>query len=416
MTNEAALATFSITCAQCNRRLADHLSGQCSCGGLAEIRYPLETIRLQKSHNPYARFGQLLPVVDHSLLPSRRSYTPTVHATRLGRGLGLSSLYLKDETALPSGSTKDRMADVALAFLWEHGVRAFCTSSTGNSSTAFARAISRFADMRMFLFTADDFHDRVQAPECEQIVHFVLRGATFVEAAEASRRFANRHGMLAEGGFFNPARREGLKLAWYESVEQVDRPIDWYVQAVSSAMGVQGVLKGAHELMRLGCVDRLPRPVCVQQDSCAPMVSAWNDALETMRTSDVVAHPTGIARSILRGDSTRAYPHVRRTVLRAGGTFVAVSEQEIRDARQMIEELEGIHPCFSASAALAGVRRLAQRGDVQRDETVLVNLTGRDRTSDAKLPASQFLERRDGHWSPIVAANDDPSTLHGVRT
>jgi len=42
-------------------------------------------------------------------------------------------------------------------------------------------------------------------------------------------------------------------------------------------MGVWGAFKGARELHALGRIDRLPRLLCVQQESCAPMVSAWRD-------------------------------------------------------------------------------------------------------------------------------------------
>src|SRR5256885_16562680 len=44
--------------------------------------------------------------------------------------------------------------------------------------------------------------------------------------------------------------------------------------------------------------------------------------------------------------------------------FAVVNEAEIREARRMVEELEGISPCFSAAAALAGLvwQRLGEGG------------------------------------------------------
>src|SRR5690606_3973394 len=129
-------------------------------------------------------------------------------------------------------------------------------------------------DLRMYLFTASDFRHRVQFTPAANIVHYVLDGASFVEAFEYAGRFARRNGFVSERGFFNVGRREGLKLAFFESTEQVERPVDWYVQAVSSAMGVYGTYKGAQELRSLGRIERLPRLLCVQQESCAPMVRA----------------------------------------------------------------------------------------------------------------------------------------------
>ena len=72
-----------------------------------------------------------------------------------------------------------------------------------------------------------------------------MRGASFVEAADYAVAYARQHKLVSESGFFNPARREGLKLAFLEACDQVPEPIDWYVQAVSSAMGVYGAFKGA---------------------------------------------------------------------------------------------------------------------------------------------------------------------------
>src|SRR5205085_3403221 len=97
-----------------------------------------------------------------------------------------------------------------------------------------------------------------------------------------------------------------------------------------------------------------------------------------IRPQDVVEHPSGIASAILRGDPSRTYPRVRDLVAESGGTFVAVDEVEIREARDQVETLEGIDPCFAAAAAVAGLAKLRRLGALGADETVLVNLTGRD--------------------------------------
>jgi threonine synthase len=240
----------------------------------------------------------------------------------------------------------------------------------------------------------------VQSSAPGQVVDFVLRDATFVEAFDAARDFAIRRGLVSERGFFNPGRREGLKLAWLEAAEQVPRPIDWYVQAVSSAMGVYGVFKGAKQLQGLGTIDRLPRLLCVQQESCAPMVSAWTEGSERIRPQDIVKRPSGIAQAILRGDPTAAYPHVRRIVMESGGSFVAIPEEEIRAARALVEGLENISPCFSAAAAVAGVVKLRRRGELRADDTVLINLTGRDREEKASQGDTHWLERSGTGWAP----------------
>lgn len=386
-------------CLDCQAEYPTGFRPFCStCGGMVDVDYALKTVELRESTNPYIRFAGLLPVATLMDRLPDTAYTPMIHATRLGRELGMNSLHLKNETVLPTRTTKDRMAAIALAYLHERGVRRFCASSTGNSSTSFAHGIQAHPDMHLFLFTAERFVPRVNYSDHGQVTHIGLRNATFVEAAEYAGLYARRHGLTSEGGFFNPGRREGLKLAFLEACDQIEEPIDYYVQAVSSAMGVYGTYKGAKELLQLNHIERLPRLLCVQQESCAPMVHAFGDDSETIRPEHIVARPTGIAEAILRGDPKRAYPRVRRIVMESGGGFVAVSEAEIREARHKVEEYEGISPCFSASTAVAGLIKLARADGIGRDAVVVINLTGGDRSDSRTSSDVHWVDKPSDGW------------------
>jgi len=393
-------APFETFCTECDRDLTGGYFAFCpDCGGMSDVRYDLDRVRLRDSPNPYERFFDLLPVRDRRLLPGGATFTATVHAERLGARLGLPWLYLKNETTSPTRTTKDRMAAVAIAYLYEAGIRRFTTSSTGNSSSAYAHAIARLPEMSMYVVTAADFRDRLTLPDVDdQVIDIVARDASFVDAFAVAGRLAAERGWTAERGFFNPGRREGLKLAWLEAVDQVDRHIDCYVQAVSSAMGVYGVDKAAHELDRLGPAGPPPRLLCVQQESCAPMVTAWRDGAEQIRPSDIVEAPTGIATAILRGDPSRTYPYVRRIVADSGGTFIAVDDDAIGAARTWLVELEGIEVCYAAAAAVAGLAEAARAGIVAAEETVLVNLTGADRPLAAPSARTRWVSRTGAEW------------------
>jgi len=388
-------------CVSCRKPASEPFAAFCACGALIEAEYDLEKASLRRSPNSLVRFFDILPVCDpKNLVQWDTPYTPCVHAKALGTLLGMPRLYLKDETVLPTGTTKDRMASVAAAYLRECGVRRFCTSSTGNSSTAYAHAINHFPEMRMFLFTAEDFGARVDYGTGTQVTPFVLRDATFVDAFNCSSQFAKDFGLVSERGFFNPGRREGLKLAFLEATDQIPTTIDWYVQAVSSAMGVYGTYKGARELVAMGEIDRVPRLLCVQQETCAPMVHAFDEGSNVIRPHHVVHRPSGIAKAILRGDPSRAYPYVRAFVVESGGTFTSVSEAQIREARTMIEEHENLSPCFSASAAFAGLTRLVRENRFPVNDTVVVNLTGRDRPAVPYPDTVRFLTKDGEKWVP----------------
>lgn len=399
-------------CVGCGRLYPHAFTPFCDCGHFIDIHYDLNKAVLHNSSDPYLRFFDLLPLENHeSLPPVRHGITPCHHARSLGAQLGLDRLFIKDETSLPTGTTKDRMAVVSLAFGHEVGVHTLSASSTGNSSTALAHWIRHYPDMKLYLFSAEDFLHRLQvdAP-AEQVTVFGLRDASFVEAGDAAQKFALRKGITPERGFFNPGRREGLKMAFMEATDEVPSPIDWYVQAISSAMGVWGAYKGAKELFAIKHIPRLPRLLCVQQESNKPMVSAFEAGSPVIRPGDIVARPQGIAKSILRGDPSRVYPYVRTIVQESNGTMVSVSEQEIRDARKRIEDTEGLSPCFTASAAVAGLIRSIRTGAVPHQDTILVNLTGSDQPRQPP-PTVHWLRRGPSGWELENPANTESAAI-----
>ena len=75
-----------------------------------------------RSHNIW-RFEELLPIIDaraQARVGRYSGYTPLIRADRLGAELGLSNLYLKDDsTSRPSLSYKDRVVSMSVARLLE---------------------------------------------------------------------------------------------------------------------------------------------------------------------------------------------------------------------------------------------------------------------------------------------------------
>lgn len=387
-------------CVKCQKEFQKNIFHTfCECGGFVDVSYEDEKIHLENSDNPYIRYKNLLPIKDNiERLPKDTTYTPLVHAKSLGKFFDLNNLFLKNETVLPTKSTKDRMANVSLAYLFECGVRDFCTSSTGNSSTSYAHGINNFPEMTVNIFTAENFIQRLNFKSSNQIKSFGLRGASFVEAFEYSGIYANSNQLTSEKGFFNLGRREGLKLAFMESCEQITKPIDWYVQAISSAMGVYGTYKGAKEMLRLKKITKLPSLMCVQQESCSPMVKAYKNNSEFMTPEFIIKKPFGIADAILRGDPTKAYPHIRKIVEESQGDFVSANEIEIREARKILYELEGLDCCFSAATAVAGVIKKARAQELNKNDVIMINITGADRP---KTPAENvtWLTNKNNEWT-----------------
>jgi threonine synthase len=388
---------FRLFCRSCGQVFTSGYHPVCSCGGMVDVKYSIEKVHLRDSPNPLIRFFDLLPIRDEAnICWLGEGNTPTLRSRALGRRLGLERLYLKDETKNPTRTTKDRMASVALSFFKDIGVREFACSSTGNSSTAFAHGVERFPGFRLHVFVGRDFLHRMNFDSSDNIRVYWVSDATFAEAHDCARTFAqNNSAVTGERGFFNPGRREGLKLAFMEGVLDMPESPHWYFQAASSGMGVYGTWRGAQQLYGLGLLSRLPRLACVQQSTCAPMVHSWRAGSGEIRAHDVVHEPVGIAEAILRGNPTNTYPHLYNVVRESGGTFQEVTNDEIREAQRMLFELEGIEACESAATTIAAVKKMAAAGELRPDEVVFVNITGALRTEEVTPHAYTTLTKAD---------------------
>jgi threonine synthase len=342
-------------------------------------RYPYlrQTGEFSLSESFVERFRHILPFDDTgSVRETSTLLSPLVSAGSLGRAHGIERLYLKDETVLPTGTTKARMAAVTLAHLMERGVRRFAVTSTGNSTNAMARLMPLYPELQMTAYAGRDFAQRHVMPSAANVRLVIIEG-DFVDAERAAKEAAKAEGVTWEGGFFNPARRVGLATAYLEACEQMGCIPDWYFQAVSSGMGIVAVGEISRYQVPEGTRGRRPRLVAVQQETCAPMVAAFAEDASRIEDRHRIRNPTGIAHAILRGDPSASYPAVRRHVMDSGGAIVSVAEQEIRQAQADGSTRYGIQIGGSAGTALAAALKFGREGRISADDVVLVNLTGR---------------------------------------
>lgn len=365
------------------------------CSGPTEVHHDLSTAHIgSRDLHPLLRYADLLPLEDPAhLVLDGTGDTPLVHARALGRDVGLSNLYLKYEGANPSRSTKDRIASVSLAFLRERGVTAAVISSTGNSSTSYGLMAPNYPDVHLHIVCGRSFLKRLNFVDGPNVTVCEVPGS-FVAAGKVAREFARQNGLTWEAGFFNPARREGLKTAYLEAFDEMPVPPSVIVQAISSGMGLHGAAKGVFEYAALGRLRSRPKIVAAQQATCAPMYCGWLDGAETLGDEHVIAEPSGIAEAILRGDARETYPYMRRIVRDSGGCFEAADVEGILTARRLVAEREGLDICNASAVALAATIALARRGWIAEDEPVLVNLTGADRPERPIAHATTYTRKQ----------------------
>lgn len=377
-----ARAKYVLGCVLCDAELDPAPVYRCpSCQGALETRLTLADAARRDHSSPERAYIDFLPLSSPELLDDGlTTRTPCRPAPRLGEAIGVPGLWVKDESQQPTGSTKDRLASVVLAVMRQFGIKEFVASSTGNTSTALARAAWRDSAMRAHFFCGREFVTNHDVRTGQKVALTVVEGS-YVDAGDAARRFATEHGIHLEGGFFNWARREGLKVAYLEAIDQMPAAPDVVVQAISSGMGMVAAHKGITEYLRTGAIDRMPRLLMAQQDTCAPMAAAWREGRTELTERDRVATPSGLATAILLGDATPYYPYIARIATDSGGAIVAVGQADLVAAKRMLADLEGLDVCYASAATVAAVRDEVAAGRIGPDETVLVNLTGRARNN-----------------------------------
>jgi threonine synthase len=382
------------------------------CGALTEFEYDRAGAKIYDSENPLERYFDLLPLTDRANIRwLRDGNTPAVHAVELAKALKMECLWLKLEGENPSGSTKDRAFSVVYSYFAECQIREFGMCSTGNSSTACGRGAQHFPDeFTPHVFIGREFLNRLNFADSDNVRVYVVEG-DFVDAGVTAQDYCEKNGILWEGGFFNPARRAGHKLAYLEALDAMDRKPVWAFQAVSSGMGMIGAKQGFLDYLALGKIERMPRLVAVQQARCSPMVKAWEEGALAISPRHVIENPNGLAKALLRGNPTGTYPIFRHVLESTNGTLCSVTDVEIVEAKWLALACQGLDICSASAVGLAGMIKLRRQGVIKPDQPVLVNLTGRDRVdttvptryttlSVARKPAKDAARRADAAAAP----------------
>jgi threonine synthase len=350
------------------------------CFGPVEVVYDLERVRSSTRARTVAdgpaslwRYAALLP----DLAPELRvdlgaGWTPLRPAPRLGEALGLSDLWIKDDTVNPTGSFKDRVVSVALSAARAFGFDTVACASTGNLAGATAAAAAA-AGMRSYVFVPRDL-------EPAKIVAAAAYGSTLV-AVDGTYDQANRLcSELAEAypwAFVNVSLRpyyaEGSKTLAFETAEQLGWALpDHVVVPIASGALLTKIHQGFRELVEAGLVEpSVVRISGAQATGCSPVSQAFREGSDEIRPQ----RPGTIARSLAIGtpaDGRYALSVVRET----GGAIEDVSDEQIRDGITLLARTEGIFAETAGGVTIAVLRALCERGVIAQHERTVAYVTG----------------------------------------
>ena len=347
------------------------------CEGVILFERTDNQYRIRQGEFDVERYWDFLPLQDRGkLIGYGNKRTPLIESQELKSKCSASKVLLKDETKTNTGSSKDRMAVVALSQMNEFGINSFVVSSTGNVASALGYLLRNHEDIQMHCFAAEEFIPRHMYMDSPNIIMHRV-SSKYDSALKEAFAFARESNIYHDGGYFSVAKRAGLGMAFLEAWEESKTTFDFYFQAVSSGMGALGVYEIAAKMMKSSMIDSIPSLMCVQQSSCDPMVRAFSAGESRILPEHIIENPTGCAKAILTGDPSVCYPSLYQVVIDTDGTFVSVTEDEIKSAEKYLNESEGIAATPDGATSLAGFLKFAKAHPERlKDRSVLINVTG----------------------------------------
>jgi threonine synthase len=338
----------------------------------------------------------LLPAIAPEHIVSRyEGHTPLYWNDRLGdyAGLGSGRFGVKHEGHNPTGSFKDRGMTVAVSHARSVGAQVIACASTGNTSASLA-SYAATAGMAALVLIPEG---KISAGKLGQTIAYgakvVQVEGDFDVALRLLRDLTDSYDVYLANSV-NPFRPEGQKTIVFEILDALDWQVPDVIALPGGNLGNTAAFgKALSEAYQVGLIDRMPQVATIQAAGAAPFAAYYESGFdhyepvqaETIATAIKIGAPASVERA-------------RRTIETTSGLVVAVTDEEILDAKAVIDAA-GIG-CEPASAAsLAGVRKLVTRGEIARDATVVGVLTG-NVLKDTDAIVSYHLQDVDGAPRP----------------
>jgi len=369
-------ALGDVTCTACGARFdPGEAPGRCpDCDGVLDATYGRDALSpsaLADRPRSMWRYRELLPFAPADAVSMAEGGTPLVAAPGLADELGVASVYVKDEGRNPTGTIDDRAASVAVTAAVAADATDVALSTTGeDGQSAAAYAARAGLASHSFVPTRASFTSKAMVN-----VHggdmSVVEGRIGDADAAFADAVAEEDDWHPVQAFATPYAHDGLGTAYAEVAEELDWTTpDRVIHATGRGAGLYGFYKAARALSDLGLTDELPRLYAAQAEGCAPIVRAFE---EGRASHEPWEHPDTICGRIEIPDpagSSLALEALRGT----DGGAVAVPDADALEGATSLAESAGLELGASSGAAVAAARELADRGELDADDTlVLVN-------------------------------------------
>lgn len=342
---------------------------------LAAVRRHVERDEIRRRRRGMWRWHELLPVQDsENCVTLGEGDTSLLYLRNLGRQLGLTNLFIKDESSNPTGTFKARGLAAAVSKAKELHIEKVIIPTAGNAGGAMAAYAAR-AGIRAHIFMPKDTPIANIQESRMAGADVVLVDGLISEAAGMAGEKARAEGWFDLSTFKEPYRVEGKKVMGYELAEAFDWTLpDVIIYPTGGGTGLVGMWKAFDELERLGWLKdaRRPRMVSVQASGCAPIVRAFESG-QPFCDFWLNAHTLA---SGLRVPKSFADHLILEDIRQSNGCAVAVDDADILQAQKQLGRMEGIFAAPEGAATLSALIELQRRGWIRPDERIVLFNTG----------------------------------------
>jgi threonine synthase len=308
---------------------------------------------------------------DETIVSMYEGGTNLFWAERYGKQIGLDDLWVKLCGNSHSGSFKDLgmtvlVSVVRMAIQQGLKVKAIACASTGDTSASLA-AYGAAAGLPVVVLLP---YGKISTAQLVQpLAHgaLVLGLDTDFDGCMAIVQRLAAEGIVYLANSMNPLRIEGQKTVAIEIVQQFDWQIPDWVILPSGNLGNASALYAGFKLLKdLGIIARYPRLVVAQAENANPLYRAWSTGKRVVEP--IQARPT-LATAIQIGNPVSA-PRAVQALEAMNGIVEQASEQELCDAAARADRT-GMYTCPHTAVGLAVLKKLVDRGTIQRGERVV---------------------------------------------
>src|SRR5256885_5512297 len=372
----------ALQCKECHEQYPLDARYVCDrCFGPLEVKYDYSGLdrrgarrKVRAGPRSIWRYSDLLPFETRPPAPLTTGTTPLLKADRLAERLGLREVFVKNDAANPTHSFKDRVVTVALAKARELGYKVVACPSTGNLANAVA-AHAAANGLESYVFIPADLEE-------QKVLATGVYGTTLVKVRgsydDVNRLCMQLAAEREDWAFVNvnvrPYYAEGSKTLGYEIAEQLAFTLpDRVVVPIASGSLFTKIARGFEEWQEVGLLPEGKQPVFngAQGDGCAPVATAFAEGWDICKP----VKPTGIAQAPALGNPADG-PYALELARRSGGSIDSVTDDEIRDGIRLLAETTGLFTETAGGVTTAVLRKLAQRGDIDPAERVVLVITG----------------------------------------